>query len=547
MKRSAQILNKWLTQALTQFPAIVPLLGGLLMALGPAPVNAWLMPWVAIAFLWVAVLQGRGAIKSGLLWGAAYNGVSLFWITGLHPLTWMGVPYINSVAIVTVIWLLVTLWGALSVALWAWGLGWLVKMKTSAIVRVLAATALWCGIESVRSLSLLDWTGIAYTQSPGNLAILHLGQLSGSALITAAIVAVNGTIAEMIKSPDEPPPQFWGDMNLRSPQNWGLGAVRQRFRNQLRNRRWLAFLPAIGLFTIAHLLGVCLSLTASSDLNNSVEPIRIGTVQGNIPTRIKLSPAGIRQGFKNYGEGYEQLANQGAQMVLFPEGSLPLDWADYPSNPIARLVQTVKTPLIVGSFGNQGNRSTQALLMLDDRSQITSQYDKVKVVPLGEALPFEEILGKFIGRLSPIKSFLVAGKPDQIFTTPFGQAAVGICYESAFAEIFRHQVQQGATFLITASNLDPYSTVLMAQHEAHDVMRAIETDRNLIRVTNTGYSGLIQSTGQRKWRSQPQSYDLHISEVFPRKTETLYVRYGNWITPLLCILSLVGICKPIGN
>ena len=31
------------------------------------------------------------------------------------------------------------------------------------------------------------------------------------------------------KVPDEPPPspQFWGDMNFRSPQNWGLGAVRQ--------------------------------------------------------------------------------------------------------------------------------------------------------------------------------------------------------------------------------------------------------------------------------------------------------------------------------
>ncbi len=485
------------------------------MAIGPAPLNGWLCAWVAIAFLWWAVLSGQGAFKSGMVWGAAYHGVSLFWITGLHPLTWMGIPYLNSVAIVTVIWCLVTLWGALSVALWAWGLGWLVRMKTSAIVRIVSATALWCGIESVRSLSLLDWTGIAYTQSPGNLAILHLGQLSGSATIVAAIVAVNGTIAE------------------NSPR--------------FKNRRWLAFLPAIGLFAIVHLIGFGVSLAAFSDLKNPVEPIRIGTVQGNIPTRIKLLAPGVRQAFKNYGDGYEQLANQGAQMVVFPEGSLLLDWTDYPNNPIAQSVRTVKTPLIVGAFGNQGTRSTQALLMLDDRGQISSQYDKVKVVPLGEALPFEEVLGKFIGRLSPIKSFLVAGKPDQIFTTPFGQAAIGICYESAFSEIFRYQVQQGASFLITASNLDPYSTVLMAQHEAHDVMRAIETDRNLIRVTNTGYSGLIQSTGKLIWRSQPQSYDLHISEVFPRKTETLYVRYGNWITPLLGLLSLgaiVSVRKP---
>ncbi|MCY7407582.1 MAG: apolipoprotein N-acyltransferase, partial [Alkalinema sp. CAN_BIN05] len=89
-------------------------------------------------------------------------------------------------------------------------------------------------------------------------------------------------------------------------------------------------------------------------------------------------------------------------------------------------------------------------------------------------------------------------------------------------------------------------TVLMAQQEAHDTMRAIETDRPIIRVTNTGYSGLIESTGQTKWRSQPNRYDLHISELYPRTSQTLYVRYGNWITPLLLVLSFILSLSPIG-
>lgn len=522
-------------RALAQYSSLWPLLGGLLMALGPAPINFWVFPWFALVPLWWTIGNNRSSLRSGFfsgfLWGLMYHGLSLAWITGLHPLTWMGISYGNSLAIVGGIWGLITLWGAIGVGVWSGALTWMVRQGFSPACRILVATALWCGIETLRSLTPLDWTGLAYTQSPGNIAILHLSQLSGNALITATIVAVNGMIAETL--PD-----------LKS-------AYRFRF-----SRLW----PAIGLLMIAHLLGWGLSVlstntntstnintntnintstsTSTSASTQPVAPVRIGTVQGNIPTRIKLSPAGIRQGFKNYGSGYEILAAQGAQMVIFPEGSLPLDWADYPDNPIAQTVRRVKTPLIVGAFAQQGKRSTQALLMLDDRGKITSQYDKVKVVPLGEALPFEEILGQWIGRLSPIKDFLIPGRSDQVFTTPFGPAAVGICYESAFPELFRHQVQRGATFLITASNLDPYSTVLMAQHEAHDVMRAIETDRNLIRVTNTGYSGLISATGERKWRSQPQSYDLHLSEVFPRQTRTLYVQYGNWITPVLGILSL---------
>jgi apolipoprotein N-acyltransferase len=499
---------------------LLPLLGGLLMALSPAPINAWFLAWIAIVPLWWSVLNHRLSFHAGLLWGAMYNGLALHWITGLHPLTWMGMSEFNSIAIVTIIYLLITIYGAACVGLWSWCLAWMTRRKLSPWIRVLSMAALWCGIEWIRSLTLLDWTSIAYTQSPSNLAILHLGQLSGNTLITAAIVAVNGTIAENLQP-----------LTQGSNPRWKLKTILP------------AMLPAIGLFTISHLLGLSLSLTSEPDTSVSkpVEPIRMGSVQGNVPTRIKLSAPGIRQSYQHYGSGYETLARQGAQMVVFPEGALPLEWSDYPNNPIAQSVQSLKVPLAVGAWGTRGTRSTQALLMLNDRGEVSSQYDKVKVVPLGEALPFEEVLGKFIGRLSPVKSFLIPGQLVQIFTTPFGRAAIGICYESAFSDIFRYQVQQGAEFLITASNLDPYSTVLMAQHEAHDIMRAIETDRNLLRVTNTGYSGLIQSTGQRKWRSQPQSYDLHISEVFPRKTQTLYIRYGNWMLPLLVAVSLGAI------
>ena len=519
-------LSKRSSKVVARFPWLIPLLGGMLMALGPAPLNLWIVAWVAIVPLWWLAIEGRSPVKSGIIWGLAYHGISLFWITGLHPLMWMdpaNITYVHSVAIVILIWAFITLFGAVCVGLWAGALAWMTKRGIHPIIRVLGAAGLWCAIEQIRSYSALDWTGIAYTQSPGNLAILHLGQISGNALIAATIVTVNGAIAE----------------SWRSDKRSGFPRLTTRLTNQLT-----ALLPAIVLFTMAHLIGWGISLAASPSQSN---PIRIGTVQGNIRTRTQFSEAGVRQGFKNYSDGYETLVARGAQMVLFPEGSFPMRWADYPNNPMAQKIQSLKVPVALGASGLRADRRmTQAMFMVDDRGKIMSQYDKVKVVPLGEALPFEDVLGNFVRRLFPIQDSLVPGQPDQIFKTPFGQAAMGICYESAFPEIFRGQVQQGATFLITASNLDPYGTVLMAQQEAHDTMRAIETDRPIIRVTNTGYSGLIESTGQIKWRSQPNRYDLHISEVYPRTTQTFYVRYGNWITPLLLVLSVVLSLSSIG-
>ena len=505
-----------MSKIVSRFPWLMPLLGGLLMALGPAPLNVWIVPWVAIVPLWLVVLEGRSPVKSGILWGFVYHGISLFWITGLHPLTSVGISGFNSVAIVAVVWAFITFFGASCVGVWAGALAWMAKRRIHPVVRVLGAAGLWCAIEQLRSYSALDWTAIAYTQSPGNLAILHLGQISGNALIAAAIVAVNGAIAEA----------WWSNRN------------RSESRLEFPKLTALipAVLPAIAIFTVAHLIGWGISLSA---VPSQSPPIRIGTVQGNHSIRGNPWAASGRQDLWNYLDGYETLVAQGAQMVLFPEGSLPLEWVNYPDRLMAQKIKNLQIPVALGASGMRGNRRTQAMFMLNENGNIASQYDKVKVVPLGESLPFEEILSKFVSELSPPRDYLIAGQPDQIFKTPFGQAGVGICYESAFPEIFRRQVEQGATFLISASNLDPFSTVLMAQQEAHDIMRAIETDRPMIRVTNTGYSGLIESTGQTKWRSQPNRYDLHISELSPRMTQTLYVRYGNWITPWLLGLSIV--------
>ena len=486
------------------------LVSGCLMSLAAAPTNAWWLAWVALVPLWVLMQaplgQSRWRWVLPLLWGLGYHGVALAWIGGLHPLTWMGIPGWASVAIVVAVWSVITLWGVVSVGLWAWGLAWASRRGLAGWGRVWVGTALWCLIEALRSTSDLDWTSLAYTQSPGNLVILHLGQLSGNLTVTAAIVAVNGVLAEA----------------------W--------LARSQAHRRWLGA-AAIALVLISHGVGGALYRQALDDRPAQVIPV--GIVQGNVPTRIKLFPVGIQRALAHYTQGYRVLAHQGVRAVLTSEGALPLIWKPQTANPLQAAIQEFQVPLWLGAFGRVNEatapRLSQSLLALDGQGQIRSQYNKVKLVPLGESLPFEPLLGQFIGRLSPIQSYLQPGRGSQRFESGLGPAAVGICYESAFGELFRQQVRQGAEFLLTASNLDPYSTVLMAQHEAHDVMRAIETDRWMARATNTGYSGIIDPHGQIHWRSHPHRFEVHADRLYRRRTQTLYVRYGNWLTPVLLV------------
>ncbi|MEB3232286.1 MAG: apolipoprotein N-acyltransferase, partial [Leptolyngbyaceae bacterium] len=85
---------------------------------------------------------------------------------------------------------------------------------------------------------------------------------------------------------------------------------------------------------------------------------------------------------------------------------------------------------------------------------------------------------------------------------------------------------------------DPYNGAMMAQHHAQDVMRAVESDRWMVRVTNTGYSGVVSPRGDTVWRSERNNSVVHLTHIQRRQSRTLYVNWGNWLTVLL--MSLAG-------
>jgi apolipoprotein N-acyltransferase len=524
----------------------IALFSGILMGLTPAPVNAWFLAWIALAPLWVLIIKnsefniqtGRRKGASlifnsefflGLAWGIGYHGFALSWIMDLHPLTWMGVPWLGSVAIALFVWMFITLWGAIVIAIWARVMAqfWILDFRfwhpstlnpqpsiLPTWLRILIGTASWCTLETLLSYGSLHWTSLSFSQSPHNLAILHLGQLSGPMTVTAAIVVVNGMLAEA-----------WIQFKIA--------------HEKLRARNLLIFNFAflIGL----HLIGFELYSRPLIDLPQA--SLKVGIVQGNVPTRIKLFEEGLRRSLQSYTTGYQTLADQNVDVVLTPEGALPWFWVGTPYQEQTPLYQTILERGVtawVGTLGMQQDRVTQTLFTITGEGRIVSRYNKVKLVPLGEYIPFESLLGGLITRLSPVKSTMISGDPNQRFDTPFGRAIVGICYESAFAELFRNQAAAGGQFILTASNNDPYGQAMMAQHHAQDTMRAIETDRWAARATNTGLSGIIDPHGRTQWMSKFRTYETHAHMIYRRRTKTLYVRWGNWLTPVLLILALGG-------
>lgn len=530
--------------------------GGVLM--GIAPVNAWPLAWIAMVPLWSLVYRlpanppatrlatarqpAAGVWLGGTLWGLAYHGTALSWITGLHPLTWMGVPWLGSVAIALFSWLFITLWGVGIV------LSWISLMRAVTrrflIVgarRVLLGTALWCAVEFVWSNGPLYWTSLSYTQSPANLWILQLGQLSGPITITAAIVAVNGLIAEGLWRES----QFafrQSEQNEPDEQTKILRSVKKAGFVRWWKRWWVR---PVAFFLILHLAGG--GLYARPLLEAASNRLTVGLIQGNIPTQEKLTAKGIQASRQVYLAGYSQLADEGADLVVTPEGSIPRVWNPFTQdrNPLLRAVIDKGVPLLLGTFVHSDvvdrqTPLTQSLLTLTPEG-IGGRYNKIKLVPLGEYIPFETVIGALVGRLSPFGESMVPGDRSQVLETPFGPMTAGICYESAFAALFREQVARGGQVIFTASNNDPYPPRQMWQQHAQDVMRAVENDRWTVRVTNTGISGIVDPKGRSHWISRPNTQITHLSSIYRRQSRSAYVRWGDWLTPVLLAAAALSI------
>ena len=500
------------------------MLSGLLMDAALPPLSLWPLAWVALVPLWTVLLScSRGSWKLamgyGLVWGLSYYGSSLIWITHLHPLMWLGVPWLGSIAVALFAWSFITLWGTASLMAWCLAFRWIVRWRPHSIaLRLILGTGLWCLMETLRNYTPLDWSHLSLTQSPGNLWILHLSRLSGPMAVTAILVAVNGLLAEA-----------W-----RQHRHLHEHGASSRF----------LIAGALVLSVVGHGIGAGLYFQPAPD--NELSAINLGLVQGSVPTREKLTLAGVSQAVAAYTEGYLSLATAGVDAVVTPEGAIPLMWDPDAARltPLIEAVQRIGVPLWLGTFAplhhGEEFQYSQSLLEIRQDGLSHGRYNKIQLVPLGEYIPFDPILGLIINRLSPLDSYMIPGELDQTFNTSLGTGIVGICYESAYSRLFWHQAKNGGEFIVTASNNDPYPTGMMMQHHALDVQRAVELDRWAIRITNTGLSGLVDSHGRTRWLLAPQVYQLAKGRLYRHQNQSLYGAWGDWVTPVL-LLGGIGL------
>lgn len=254
-------------------------------------------------------------------------------------------------------------------------------------------------------------------------------------------------------------------------------------------------------------------------------------LQPNISQEMRWDRSNLATLFGKMMSMSEAAAHSGASVLIWPESTIPLSYAvtDFYKDAIESLSRSRGVDIILGSVAEDGKnpRKLWNAAFLVSGGKTIGHYDKMRLVPFGEYVPFKKMLF-FAGKLVHDVGDFQFGTNDRPLVGRFVYGPA-ICYEVVFPEIPRTQVVHGANVLVTITNDAWYDgTSAPRQHLNMARMRAVENDRYLLRAGTTGISALVDPTG-RILQQLPMGAEGTIDAPFQtRTTRTPYVRYGDW-------------------
>lgn len=191
----------------------------------------------------------------------------------------------------------------------------------------------------------------------------------------------------------------------------------------------------------------------------------------------------------------------------------------------------------------QVRHSYNSLLLLGQSDELADAqiYDKRKLVPFGEVVPFASItrqLGSIFN--FPMSSFTAgAAKQQQMHLIERDLYFIpAICYESIFPEAIAALYDDHTNGILMVSNDSWFGpTRGPEEHLAIARMRTLEMQKPMIRVTNSGITAYIDSMG-KVVSALPRDTDGVLTvEMVPAKGNTPFMVVGN--IPLYILLPLL--------
>ena len=190
-----------------------------------------------------------------------------------------------------------------------------------------------------------------------------------------------------------------------------------------------------------------------------------------------------------------------------------------------------KHKIILGINSYKDSKIFNSLVVIDNNTNILSKYDKNKLVPFGEFLPFENFFRK-LGFKKITQGYLSFSSSDtrNLININKLNFLPLICYEIIYSGNIKNNNNLNYDFILNISEDGWFGeSIGPHQHFSHSIFRSIEEGKNVIRSANNGISAHIDATGKviSKIKSTGKGF-IEIRNILKTKN-TFFYSYGNKI------------------
>ena len=279
---------------------------------------------------------------------------------------------------------------------------------------------------------------------------------------------------------------------------------------------------------------------------SDIRTINAAVVQGGGPQGTRATETDPRDVFDRHIEA-SSLITTPVDLVVWPENVVAVDApiASARENAeLSALAKDLNTTLVAGVTEDLDSSSfaNASIVYLPDGST-GERYDKVRRVPFGEYVPLRWLIESVAGTNTgiPVREAR-AGTEPAIVRTPAGDLAIAISWEIFFTNRGRDGVLHGGQILLNPTNGSSYwLTQVQTQQVASSQLRAIETGRWVLQAAPTGFSAIVNPSGDVLERTSISEQAVLQQDVMLRSGDTIATVIGPmpviWLSAILLALS----------
>ena len=194
----------------------------------------------------------------------------------------------------------------------------------------------------------------------------------------------------------------------------------------------------------------------------------------------------------------------------------------------------------INQLDPESGKFYNSMILVDNNFRIIQNYNKRKLVPFGEFLPFENFLNNFgLKKITEGHGSFQRGVENNNIVIDKINFLPLICYEIIFTDLI--QKSKLDTNLIVNISEDGWfgNTIGPDQHFTKSIFRAVENNTFLLRSANKGISAIIDNKGKivkRLNRNEAGSIEFEVPLIKSNKNKNDLIFYVLLITYLFIFL-----------